>query len=98
MDCPLVLASASGFSLEYECAVQGPGNLPSRSRNPAALLSGAEVSVDDAFDGLSKQSLPEIGIALRARLDGFFEVVRKRHYWLSCFFRRLYWPSIPAQP
>ena len=38
---------------------------------------------------LSQEGLPEVGIALRPRPDGVFEIVGKGHQLISCFFRRL---------
>ena len=52
-------------------------------------LSGFQIAIDDALDGFSQERLAEIGIALRPSPDGFFELVSKRHYSVSCFFRRL---------
>src|ERR1035437_4935805 len=61
-------------------------------------LAGFKVAVDDAFDGLTQKGLAEIRVALRPRPDGFFKVVGKGHYWVSCFFLRFSRPNIPARP
>ena len=43
-------------------------------------LAGFKVSVQDALYGFAQKGLPEIRVALGARMDGFLEVVGEWHY------------------
>ena len=42
-------------------------------------FAGFKIAIDNTFDSFTQKRFPEIGVALRPRPNGLFEVVCQRH-------------------